>query len=130
MEVLDTLETKLDSEHLSRVASSLDAINKLKRQIEVEQAVVKKATTLNGQIKNLEDKIKMLESSKDYVSKENLKERTMAIETHKILLENICLIHKHIQLTQSNPAFLKDLKEEILVSMRILRSFSRGVGGK
>ena len=121
MEVLDTLEAKLDSEHLSRVASSLDAINKLKRQIEVEQTVVKKAKTLNDQIKDLEDKITVLKSSKDYVLKENLKELTMAIEIRETLLENICLIRKHIQLTQSNPAFLKDLKEEILV--RICKFF-------
>ena len=115
MEVLDNLEAKLATEHRARVASSLDNINQMKKQIQDDKAVVTKATILSVQISDLENKVAVLKTSKDYVSPELMKELKMAIEIREALVDNLILVHEQIQLTQTNPAFMKGLKEEILV---------------
>ena len=114
MEVFDILEAKLATEHRARVASSLAIINKVKKQIQDDKAVVTK-TILNIQISDLENKIAVLKTSKDYVSPELMKELKMAIEIREALVDNLVLVHEQIQLTQTFPAFVKDLKEDFLV---------------
>ena len=115
MEVLDNLEAKLATEHGARVASSLDNINQMKKQIQDDKAVVTKATILSVQISDLENKVAVLKTSKDYVSPELMKELKMAIEIREALVDNLILVHEQIQLTQTFPAFVKDLKEDFLV---------------
>ena len=115
MEVFDILEAKLATEHRASVTSSLDNINKVKKQIQDDKAVVTKSTILNVQISDLENKIAVLKTSKDYVSPELMKAVEMAIQIREALVADLILVHKQIQLTQTNPAFIKDLKEDILV---------------
>ena len=115
MEVLDNLEAKLATEHRARVASSLDNINQMKKQIQDDKAVVTKATILSDQISDLENKVAVLKTSKDYVSPDLMKELKMAIEIREALVDNLVLVHEQIQLTQTYPAFVKDLKEDFLV---------------
>ena len=116
MEVFDNLEAKLSAEHLARMALSLENITEMKKQIENDQVVVKKATIVNCQISDLNNKVTKLKTLDDYVSEENLKDLKMGIEIRQTLVDNLILVHQQIQLMQTNPAFLKDLKEDILVS--------------
>ena len=115
MEVLDNLEAKLATEHRASVTSSLDNIKRMKKQIQDDKVVLTKATILKVQISDLENKIAVLKTSKDYVSPELMKELKMAIEIREALVDNLVLVHEQIQLTQTFPAFVKDLKEDFLV---------------
>ena len=125
MEVFDNLEAKLSAEHLARTALSLENINKMKTKIESDQIIVKNATIVNCQISDLNKKVAELKTSKDYVSEENLKDLKMGIEIRQTLVDNLILVHQQIQLMQTNPDFLKDLKEDILVSLRNIHTFIR-----
>ena len=115
MEEFDKLEAKLATEHRARVASSLAIINKVKKQIQDDKVVLTKATILKVQISDLENKVAVLKTSKDYVSPDLMKELKMAIEIREALVDNLVLVHEQIQLTQTFPAFVKDLKEDFLV---------------
>ena len=113
----------MSAEHLARTALSLENIDKMRKQIENDQIVVKNATIVNCQISDLNKKVAELKTSKDYVSEENLKDLKMGIEIRQTLVDNLILVHQQMQLMPTNPAFLKDLKEEILVSLGNIHSF-------